>query len=45
MTTGQEGEQVEFTLLIPNRQSINFTVHRKDLEAFTSELTLAKLAK
>lgn len=45
MTLGTEGDMVEFTLLIPGRQSVNFRAHRKDLEAITNELTLAKLAK
>lgn len=45
MTTGNEGDFVDFTLLIPGRQALSFSAHRKDLEAITSELTLAKLAK
>lgn len=45
MTTGTEGDYVEFTLIPIGRQAITFKAHRKDLEAFTNELTLAKLAK
>lgn len=45
MTTAQEGDQIEFTLIIPNRQAIPFKAHRKDLEALMGELTLDKLSK
>lgn len=45
MTVAQKGDQIEFTLLQPGRQAINFAAHRKDLEALFGELTLDKLSK
>jgi hypothetical protein len=45
MTIGAEGEMIDLTLIIPNRQAIEIQVHRKDLEALFGHLTLDKLGK
>ena len=45
MTAGQQGDYVDFTFIPLGRQAIHFKAHRKDLDAFVNELTLAKLAK
>lgn len=45
ITTGTEGEYVDFNLIIHGRAAIPFQAHRKDLESLVQELSLAKLAK
>lgn len=45
MTLQQPSDYVDFTLLLPQRQALEFSIHRKDIEALVGQLTLDKLAK
>jgi len=38
-------DQIQFTILLSGRQSLDFTIHRKDVEALLGQVTLATLAK
>ncbi len=45
METNAEGDYLEFTLLVPGRQSQGFKIHRKDFDALKAEVMLDKLSK